>query len=168
VISKGWYKLAFFRYALKNKPLTIIAKRCIMSIYPYEYIDIRGSEFKTREEDNGMDRLTDFFKMVSDETRLRLLALLYHKKLCVCQLCGILNESQPKVSKHLAKMRDMGFVKDERQEQFIYYSLNFDNELYKNVLKNITDNLEQYPVIKGDIEKIGTAEKFLESCKNTL
>jgi ArsR family transcriptional regulator, arsenate/arsenite/antimonite-responsive transcriptional repressor len=112
-----------------------------------------------------MDKLTDFFKMLSDETRLRILVLLYHKKLCVCQMCGILEESQPKISKHLSKMRDMGFVKDERAEQFIYYSLNFDNEMYGNILINIIENIETNVQLKKDVERIQEAESFLESCK---
>jgi ArsR family transcriptional regulator, arsenate/arsenite/antimonite-responsive transcriptional repressor len=112
-----------------------------------------------------MDKLTDFFKMLSDETRLRILVLLHHKKLCVCQICGIMEESQPKVSKHLAKLRDMGFVKDERQEQFIYYSLNLQKEVYENILLDIVKNIDNFAPLKNDIEKIQLAERFLESCK---
>jgi ArsR family transcriptional regulator len=112
-----------------------------------------------------MDKLTDFFKMLSDETRVRILVLLYHKKLCVCQICGIMEETQPKVSKHLAKLRDMGFVKDERKEQFIYYYLNFDNKIFESVLKDIVDNIEEYEILKLDVEKISIAEQFLNACK---
>jgi ArsR family transcriptional regulator len=112
-----------------------------------------------------MEKLTDFFKVLSDETRLRILVLLYHKKLCVCQMCGIMEETQPKISKHLGKLRDMGFVKDERKEQFIYYYLNFDNKIFELVLKGIVDSIEEYEILKKDIEKISLAEGFLNACK---
>ena len=112
-----------------------------------------------------MDNLIDFFKMLSDETRVRILVLLYHRKLCVCQLCGIMGETQPKISKHLAKLRDMGFVKDERKEQFIYYYLNLDNKLFEGVIKDIVGNIEGYDTLKKDIEKIDSAEEFLNGCK---
>jgi ArsR family transcriptional regulator, arsenate/arsenite/antimonite-responsive transcriptional repressor len=112
-----------------------------------------------------MDKLTNFFKMLSDETRLRILVLLHHKKLCVCQLCGIMDESQPKISKHLAKMRDMGFVKDERAEQFIYYRLNFDNDVYENILADIVKNINNNTQLKSNVDKIQVAESYLESCK---
>ncbi|SHK01577.1 transcriptional regulator, ArsR family [Clostridium amylolyticum] len=115
-----------------------------------------------------MNNLTNFFKLLSDETRLRILILLYHKKLCVCEMCGIMNESQPKVSKHLGKLRDMGFVKDERQEQFIYYYLTIENELFKDILQGIAENVEDYPVIKNDIKNINSTEKYLEACKRRL
>lgn len=112
-----------------------------------------------------MDKLTDFFKLLSDETRLRILVLLQHKKLCVCELCGIMDESQPKISKHLGKLRDMGMVKDERQEQFIYYSLAIDNELFKDILDKIAVNIEKYPILKSDTDKLSNTTKFIEVCK---
>ncbi len=112
-----------------------------------------------------LNNLTNFFKVLSDDTRLRILVLLYHKKLCVCQIYGIMDESQPKVSKHLAKLRDMGFVKDERQEQFIYYNINIQDEVLLNILKSIVENKDNYPTLKVDIEKINGAEKYLETCK---
>ncbi|MDF2671799.1 MAG: putative transcriptional regulator [Clostridiales bacterium] len=115
-----------------------------------------------------MDKLTDFFKLLSDETRLRILILLFHKKFCVCELCGIMGEAQPKISKHLGKLRDMGFVKDERQEQFIYYKLNITEGLYMNILQEIINNINDYATIKEDLEKSGNTKLFLESCKNKI
>lgn len=112
-----------------------------------------------------MDKLTDFFKLLSDETRLRILILLFHKKFCVCELCGIMDESQPKISKHLGKLRDMGFVKDERQEQFIYYGLSIKDELYMNILEGIVQNADEFPVIKEDLRRSNDTKAFLESCK---
>lgn len=112
-----------------------------------------------------MERLTDFFKILSDETRLRIMILLYHKKFCVCEICGIMGESQPKISKHLGKLRDMGFVKDERQEQFMYYDLNITDELYMNILAGIVEKSDAYPVIKEDLVKSSDTKAFLDACK---
>lgn len=112
-----------------------------------------------------MDKLLNTFKVLSDETRIRLLVMLYHKKLCVCELCGVLEESQPKVSKHLAKLRDMGFVKDVRQEQFIFYYLNTENEMLNTILKEIVDNLEGYPTLSKDLQQLEGVEKYLQTCK---
>ena len=112
-----------------------------------------------------MHELTNLFKVLSDETRLRIIMLLSQKELCVCELCGITNLSQPNVSKHLSKLRDMGFVKDERQGQFILYSLNPDDLLLNNIIQNIIDHIEKYSVIKNDLEQIVDAEKYLELCK---
>ncbi|WP_417349727.1 metalloregulator ArsR/SmtB family transcription factor [Ferrimonas sp.] len=65
-----------------------------------------------------------FFKLLSDETRLRCVLLLVRKgELCVCELVEALNESQPKISRHLASLRSQGLLKDRRQGQWVYYSL---------------------------------------------
>lgn len=113
-----------------------------------------------------MEKLLNTFKVLSDETRIRLLILLYHKKLCVCELCGVLGESQPKVSKHLSKLRDMGFVKDERKEQFIFYYLNMNNSVLISTLQNIVCNIREYPILANDLKKLETAEDFIEACKS--
>lgn len=112
-----------------------------------------------------MEKLINTFKILSDETRVRILVMLYHKKLCVCELCGVLGESQPKVSKHLAKLRDLGFVKDVRQEQFVFYYLNSDNKVLYNVLKDIVENIEDYEALLKDLEQLGDVEKYIEKCK---
>ncbi|PRR80458.1 ArsR/SmtB family transcription factor [Clostridium vincentii] len=115
-----------------------------------------------------MYKVTNLFKVLSDETRLRILILLYKKELCVCQLQGILEEeSQPKISKHLAKLRDLGFVKDERKEKFIYYYLN-DNEMLKDILKSIIDNSNEYEVIKDDLGRLKYADEIKERKMNQV
>jgi len=113
-----------------------------------------------------MEKLMNLFKVLSDETRLRILVLLYHKKLCVCQIQGILEEPQPKISKHLGKLRDMGFVKDERQEQFIYYYIDKDNELLKEILEKIILNSENYATVQKDLENLQKGDEYTEMFKN--
>ncbi|MBS4534098.1 winged helix-turn-helix transcriptional regulator [Clostridium sp. D2Q-14] len=108
-----------------------------------------------------MDKLVNLFKVLSDETRIRILNLLYHRKLCVCQMQGILEESQPKISKHLSKLKDKGFVKDERQEQFIFYYLDNENQMLKGILDNIISSIDDYSVLKKDIERLPIAEECI-------
>jgi ArsR family transcriptional regulator len=68
-----------------------------------------------------------FFKIMSDLTRLRILMLLTREgELCVCELTHALGESQPKISRHLALLREAGVVLDSRRGQWIYYRLNPD------------------------------------------
>ncbi|SON51336.1 Arsenical resistance operon repressor [Vibrio tapetis subsp. tapetis] len=65
-----------------------------------------------------------FFKLLSDETRLRCLLLIAREgRLCVCELTQALQESQPKISRHLAQLRQSGVLKDERQGQWVYYDV---------------------------------------------
>jgi ArsR family transcriptional regulator len=63
-----------------------------------------------------------FFKTLSDETRLRCLLLIAREEqLCVCELTYALQESQPKISRHLALLRQAGVLVDVRRGQWIYY-----------------------------------------------
>lgn len=66
-----------------------------------------------------------FFKALSDETRLRCLVLLQaHTELCVCELTAALDLSQPKISRHLAHLRQIGLILDQRKGKWVYYRLN--------------------------------------------
>lgn len=109
-----------------------------------------------------MDKLLNYFKLLSDETRLRIMVLLFHNEFCVCQITGITGISQPNVSKHLARLRDMGIVKDERKEQYIFYSLNIEDKLFEDILEKIIDNVENYPILRLDLEKSKAAAKYIE------
>lgn len=90
------------------------------------------------------------------------MVLLYHNEFCVCQLTGITGISQPNVSKHLARLRDMGFVKDEKKEQYTFYSLSIEDKLFEDILEKIVFNVKDYPVLKSDIEKSKAAAKYIE------
>ena len=115
-----------------------------------------------------VNNLTNVFKIVSDETRLRIIMLLSCEELCVCQLSGILNVSQPNISKHLSKLRDVGFVRDERKEKFIFYKLEFENKVLIDIIKNISDKLSDYQQLIVDRERITDKEVYLRQCKCNL
>ena len=64
------------------------------------------------------------FKTLSDETRLSIVMLLREAgELCVCDLCSATNEPQPKVSRHMALLREAGLAIDRREGKWIYYRL---------------------------------------------
>lgn len=115
-----------------------------------------------------MTELIDFLKTISDETRLRIMALLYTQEVCVCNLCEIMEETQPKVSRHLAKLRDVGYVRDRRQGQWIFYYLTVNDKIASGILSAIVNDKDQYPVLKHDFERLTKmiSDKCLcEKCK---
>ncbi|MEG1091082.1 MAG: metalloregulator ArsR/SmtB family transcription factor [Acinetobacter sp.] len=66
-----------------------------------------------------------FFKCLSDETRLSIVMLIAeNEEQCVCDLTDKLQVSQPKISRHLALLRSCGLLNDRRQSQWVYYSIN--------------------------------------------
>ncbi len=70
-----------------------------------------------------MKKTAQLFKALSDETRLRILALLAEGELCVCDLMATLDLPQSTVSRHLAYLRNAGLVDDRRQGIWMYYRL---------------------------------------------
>jgi ArsR family transcriptional regulator len=63
-------------------------------------------------------------QLLADETRLRSVVLLRDSsELCVCELVHALETAQPKVSRHLALLREAGVVDDRRDGQWVYYRL---------------------------------------------
>ena len=64
------------------------------------------------------------FKCLGDETRLTLTLLIRREgELCVCEMTCALEESQPKVSRHLAQLRTCGLLSDRREGQWVYYRI---------------------------------------------
>ncbi|PTV48379.1 transcriptional regulator [Acinetobacter oleivorans] len=80
----------------------------------------------------------DFFKCLSDQTRLNILELILSKQnICVCELTEQLELSQPKISRHLALLRTHGILLDSRQGQWVYYSVNPELPIWAINILNI-------------------------------
>jgi ArsR family transcriptional regulator len=61
------------------------------------------------------------FELLSDSTRRILALLLEHREICVCRLVGALDLAQPKVSRHLAALREAGLLVPRRKGTWILY-----------------------------------------------
>ncbi len=71
-----------------------------------------------------MREIAGFHKLLSDEARLRILWLLFHRReLCVCEITAALGITQSKASRHLAALRAGGLVQDRRAGTWTYYAL---------------------------------------------
>ncbi len=70
-----------------------------------------------------MRELEQLFKGLADQNRLRILNLLLHGELCVCDLQFVLGSSQSNVSRHLTYLRNAGLVLDRREGTRMYYRL---------------------------------------------
>lgn len=111
-----------------------------------------------------MQELTNLFKLLSDESRLRVLMLLKHGPLCVCEFSGILQMPQPKVSKSLAKLKDLNLVTDTRVEKYVYYSLTHDFALLTQILEDIQNGLDKYPTLNSDFKRLSLKTDYLNQC----
>jgi ArsR family transcriptional regulator len=64
-----------------------------------------------------------FFQALGDNTRLRLLNLMGDQEICVCYFVEILDQPQPKISRHLAYLRNAGIVAARRDGKWIHYRI---------------------------------------------
>ena len=68
--------------------------------------------------------VVSLLQMLSDLTRLRCVVLIEQEgELCVCELTHALDQIQPKISRHLALLRESGLVSTRRQGQWIFYRI---------------------------------------------
>ena len=72
---------------------------------------------------NALNSSLDTLKLLSDPTRLRLLALLMREELSVAELQEILGMAQSRISSQLAQLRQAGLVADRREGKKAFYSL---------------------------------------------
>lgn len=83
--------------------------------------------------------LVQVFKLLSDETRLRiLLYLVRENELHVTALCDKLGQSQPAVSHHLALLRVAGLIEARRDGKHNYYSVRSDH--FQRILRELFDS----------------------------
>lgn len=94
-------------------------------------------------------RATQLLKLLGDKTRLTIVSILKQRECCVCELVEVFDTSQPSISQHLRKLKDLGLINEERRGQWIYYSLNQESDLYsllEEILEHVpdqTDKLQQ-------------------------
>lgn len=100
-----------------------------------------------------MNKLSDVLKALSDETRLRILNILYEKELCVCDIMETLQISQAKASRHLIYMKNSGLLKDRRSAQWVYYSLVSDEGM-RFIDSLVFDDLRNMEPYKSDIQSL--------------
>jgi ArsR family transcriptional regulator len=99
-----------------------------------------------------------FFLALADKTRLRLLNLMREDEVCVCFFTEVLGESQPKISRHLAYLRNAGIVEARRDGKWMNYRIiKPENEYAAQVLDDTLNWLESEELMRNDYEKLAIA-----------
>ena len=71
--------------------------------------------------------LADFFKILSDSTRVKIVSILEANELCVCDICNVLNMTKSAVSHQLKNLREMNLVKCRKVGKEVWYALADDH-----------------------------------------
>ncbi len=94
------------------------------------------------------------FRLLADPTRVRLLALLEHDELTVAELAAVTRLAQPRVSTHLAKLKDAGVVHDRRAGVSAYYRLNTEGDPTLAALWQTLNAQTEDAVLREDAKRL--------------
>ena len=95
--------------------------------------------------------LPRFFQALGDATRLRLLNLIGEQELCVCYFVEVLGVPQPKISRHLAYLRNAGIVSARREGKWMHYRIVMPPHIgAAQVLRQTLDSLKDEKAMQSD------------------
>jgi ArsR family transcriptional regulator len=101
-------------------------------------------------------------KALSDKTRVRILKMLQHKTMCVCEVQAVLGIAQSTTSKHLQILEDAGLVKRTKEGLWVNYDIdeNSHNPFAGEIIDDLKGMFNDDPEVTSDIEKAKRASRF--------
>ena len=91
-------------------------------------------------EDDLFNKLAEFFKILGDTTRAKILFALDQNEMCVCDIANVLRMSKSSISHQLGTLRRMNIVKCRKVGKEVYYAL--DDEHIKQVFEVALEHIE--------------------------
>lgn len=99
---------------------------------------------KNKPKEKELENLTTLFKILGDSTRTKILWILDHHEMCVCDIANVLNMTKSSISHQLAILREAGIVRFRRSGKEVYYTLDDEHisRLYEIGLEHINHKLK--------------------------
>lgn len=105
--------------------------------------------------------MTDIFKLLCDQSRLRILLMLARKELCVCQIMGVLGMAQPLVSRNLTLLFKAGFLDARREGKMMFYRVKKDlPPPLDGLVGIIKSELTCNPLFKDDLHSLKDCTEY--------
>ena len=105
-----------------------------------------------------MQALEDYFKGLADHNRMRIINLLLHGELCVCDIQRILDASQPNVSRHLNYLKHSGLVLDRREGFRVFYRLSAEGDSkLRDLWEFLRGAFNREKILQADLRKLRQA-----------
>jgi ArsR family transcriptional regulator len=106
-------------------------------------------------DENYLLQMENLFLALADKTRLRILNLMREDEICVYFFTEVLGESQPKISRHLAYLKNAGVVSARREGKWIHYQIEAPGNLFAaKILQDTLDWLKSQNDMQSDYEKL--------------
>lgn len=110
---------------------------CDCNVIHQEIVD---KTLKQMKSEDVFYKMAEFFKIVGDSTRVKILFALDQNEMCVCDIANVLNMSKSSISHQLGTLRRSGIVKCRKQGKEVYYML--DDEHVKQVFEIASEHIE--------------------------
>ena len=108
-------------------------------------------------------------KALGDETRLRIVNILKHGPLCVCEIEDILQVSQSNASRHLNKLMNADLVNYYKEAKYVYYKLNEETlKEFRFIEELISNELEKEEILKKDYNMLQAYKNAGINCETTI
>lgn len=105
--------------------------------------------------EKNLSEMENLYMALSDQTRLRLLNLMREDEICVCFFTEALNESQPKISRHLAYLRKAELVETRREGKWMHYRIKFpENSFAREILYDTLEWLKTQKEMQKEYENL--------------
>lgn len=95
--------------------------------------DIVDNTLKRMADEDTFNKLAEFFKILGDNTRVKILFAIDQNEMCVCDIANVLNMTKSSISHQLGSLRRCGIVKCRKVGKEVFYSL--DDEHVKEVFE---------------------------------
>lgn len=102
--------------------------------------DVVNDTLKHMADEDLLNKLAEFFKILGDTTRVKILFALDKNEMCVCDIANVLNMSKSSISHQLGTLRRCGIVKCRKVKKEVFYML--DDEHVKEVFEVGIEHIE--------------------------
>jgi ArsR family transcriptional regulator, arsenate/arsenite/antimonite-responsive transcriptional repressor len=109
--------------------------------------------------------MTEIFKALADDNRLRIVNVLLGGELCVCEIEYLLGMTQTNVSRHLKILKTAGIIERNKQAQWIHYRIRED---FRNgnpdLLEHLKKEMDTHTVCKADTARLRQYKASDKTC----
>jgi DNA-binding transcriptional ArsR family regulator len=108
--------------------------------HPVEIDDVKRLQNKVLSTEKAQ-QMAEFFSLLGDTNRLRIISILAVRELCVCDLAAVLDMSESAVSHQLRALRSMRLVRYHKRGRKVFYRLQ-DNHVL-NLYESVAEHLDE-------------------------
>lgn len=115
-------------------------------------------------EVTALERIIELLKLLGDPTRMKMFKFLQKGDVYVCELGEVLRISQPTISQHIRRFKQLGLVREQRRGQKVCYSLDASvfQQLQQDLVLLLETDISQLDCLSGEWQRMQDSQ--LQAC----